>query len=334
MKKAIFLSKNKEKFNLVFPPETIKKIGALTDLDERLYNKEDVQNAPHRFSDTELIFSTWGMPAFTEEEIRTCFPHLECIFYIAGSVQGFARPFLACGVRVFSAWAAIAVPVAEYTVSQILLANKGFFPQTRLMERQKVSDAYALKNVYPGNYNEKIGLIGCGMIGSMVAGMLHEHQLEVLVYDPFLPAEKAESLGVTPCTLERLFSECRVISNHLPNNASTRSMLNYSLFSRMMPCSTFLNTGRGAQVVEADLCRLLAERPDVTAVLDVTYPEPPELSHPFFTLPNCWLTPHVAGSIGKETLRMSEYMIDEATRYLGGKPCRYEVTEKMLATMA
>ena len=334
MKKAIFLGENKEKFNLVFPAEVIEKIGALTDLDKTLYSKEDVLIAPRRFADTELIFSTWGMPAFTEEEIRTCFPHLECIFYAAGSVQGFAHPFLASGIRVFSAWAANAVPVAEYTVSQILLANKGFFQQTRLMERQKVSDAYALKNAYPGNYNEKIGLIGCGMIGSMVAGMLHEHRLEVLVYDPFLSKEKAEDLGVIPCTPKILFSDCRVISNHLPNNASTKAMLNYSLFSRMMPYSTFLNTGRGAQVVETDLCRLLAERPDVTAVLDVTYPEPPEPFHPFFTLPNCWLTPHIAGSLGNEVLRMSEYMTEEAARYLSNKPCRYEVTPKMLATMA
>lgn len=59
-------------------------------------------------------------------------PSLKAVFYGAGSVQAFARPFLNCGVKVFSACAANAVPVAEYTVAQIVLANKGFFSSSRL----------------------------------------------------------------------------------------------------------------------------------------------------------------------------------------------------------
>ena len=91
--------------------------------DERVYKKEDVMQCPESFRDTEYIFSTWGMPVFTEEEIKEYLPGLRAVFYGAGSVQSFARPFLNCGVKVFSAWAANAVPVAEYTVAQIILAN-------------------------------------------------------------------------------------------------------------------------------------------------------------------------------------------------------------------
>jgi phosphoglycerate dehydrogenase-like enzyme len=87
-------------------------------------------------------------------------------------------------------------------------------------------------------------------------------------------------------------------------------------------------------VVEEDLVRILRERPDVTAVLDVTDPEPPEDGHPFYTLENCFLTPHIAGSLENEVVRMAEFMKDEFTLYLENKPLRYEVTEKMLATMA
>ena len=102
----------------------------------------------------------------------------------------------------------------------------------------------------------------------------------------------------------------------------------------MRPYATFLNTGRGAQVVEADLIRVLGDRPDLTAILDVTDPEPPVANSPLYTLPNCILTPHIAGSIGNEVWRMSAYMADEFARYLQGSPVRYEVTEQMLATMA
>ena len=102
----------------------------------------------------------------------------------------------------------------------------------------------------------------------------------------------------------------------------------------MKPGAVFINTGRGAQVVEPDLCRVLQERPDIMAVLDVTWPEPPEKGHLFYSLPNVVMTPHIAGSIGDEVCRMAKYMAEEFSRYLAGKSCRYEVTKEMLATMA
>ena len=111
-------------------------------------------------------------------------------------------------------------------------------------------------------------------------------------------------------------------------------MLNYGLFSKMRENAVFINTGRGAQVVEDDLVRALSERADLTAILDVTYPEPAPLSHPFYTLQNCFMTPHIAGSLGGEVVRMAEYMADELELYIGGNNCRYEVSIKMLETMA
>ena len=97
---------------------------------------------------------------------------------------------------------------------------------------------------------------------------------------------------------------------------------------------TFINTGRGAQVNEPDLIRFLAERPDVTALLDVTYPEPPAKDSPLFDLENVILTPHIAGSMGNEVWRMAEYMLKEFRCYISGEPTKYSVSLKMLETMA
>ena len=96
----------------------------------------------------------------------------------------------------------------------------------------------------------------------------------------------------------------------------------------------FLNTGRGAQVVEEDLIRALQEEPGRTAVLDVTLPEPPEADSPLWKLENVVLTPHIAGSSGQEVARMGAYMQQEFFRLLAGQPVRFEVTEKLLETMA
>ena len=274
------------------------------------------------------------MPVFTKEEINSLFPSLKAVFYSAGTVQFFARPFLESGIKVFSAWAANAVPVAEYTVSQIVLANKGFFASSRYMSRGDVAKARECAAAYKGNFGSKIGIIGAGMIGKLVINMLKGYKLDVLVFDPFLPDEKAEELGVTKCSLERVFSECSVVSNHLANNDQTKGMLCGALFEKMLPFSTFINTGRGAQVVEDDLVSLLRERSDITAILDVTYPEPPVSGHPFYALENCILTPHIAGSSGDEVRRMSEYMYKEAEKLVNNEEFSYSVSLEMLKTMA
>lgn len=227
-----------------------------------------------------------------------------------------------------------AVPVAEYTVAQIILANKGFFSIPKIKNVEEHRSAYKKSRGFRGNFGEKIGIIGAGMIGRLVIEKLKAYNLKVMVFDPFLPEEKAKSLGVEKCDLKTLFKECYVVSNHLANNEQTKGMLDYSLFCEMRENATFLNTGRGAQVVEEDLVKALTERPDITAVLDVTYPEPPQDGHKFYELQNCILTPHIAGSNGDELCRMAEYMVNAYSDYINEIPSKYEVTKEMLKTMA
>ncbi|HBT64235.1 MAG TPA: phosphoglycerate dehydrogenase [Ruminococcaceae bacterium] len=288
-----------------------------------------------RLKSADFIFSTWGMPSLSREEIDEFLPNVKAVFYAAGTVQAFARPFLEKGVRVFSAWAANGVPVAEFTLAHILLAGKNAYAAKRMYTRHnRFKEGSELVQRTGGNFRNKVGIIGAGMIGSMVIEKLKDFEIDVYVSDPFLPDEKAKSMGVTKVSLEEIFKTCRVISNHLANNDQTKGILNYSLFSTMLQDAVFINTGRGAQVVEPDLCNILKGRTDITAVLDVTYPEPLPDGHPFFTLPNVILTPHIAGSMGREVERMSQYMLEEYRRYIKGDTARYDVTLDMLKTMA
>lgn len=332
--KAIFLTNSVGNIARVYAPETLERICGMIDAEQAEYTKDDVMKDPEKFRDVQFIFSTWGMPVFTEEEIAEVFPSLEAIFYAAGTVQAFARPFLHRGVKIFSAWIANAVPVAEYTVAQIILANKGYFQRSNLMSNGDVTRAREMAQYYPGNYDAAIGIIGTGAIGRFVCDMLKPYRLRVLAYSRSLTEEKAKALGVEKSDIETIFRTCHVVSNHLANNAQTVGMLTKAHFASMRPYATFLNTGRGAQVDENGMIEVLKERQDLTAVLDVTYPEPPVEGSPLYTLPNCILTPHVAGSAGNEVHRMAEWMAEEFCRYTNGEACRYEVTEEMLKTMA
>ena len=202
--KSIFLCNKKDNVEKVYA----ESFDKLPEVEKKIYTSAEAIASPEEFSDVEYVFSTWGMPSMTEEEINNCFPKLKCVFYAAGSVQAFARPFLSCGVKVFSAWAANAVPVVEYTLAQIILANKGFFAHSREMKKGNREAGKIMKAAYPGNYGENVGIIGVGMIGSQVAERLKSYKLNVLAFDPFLSDERAEKLGIKKTSLDEIFSTC------------------------------------------------------------------------------------------------------------------------------
>ena len=329
--KAAFISNSNGIIDRVYSKETQEILKSKFEFYDGVYT---IHNS-NELKDVECIFSTWGMPAYTPEQIDEFFPKLKIVFYGAGSVQAFARPFLNKGIAVISAWMANSVPVVEYSVAQIILANKGFYQVTNKVDSRNGRDvSRKYFESYSGNYNTKVGLIGLGAIGAGVAEQLKNFKLDVYAYDPFASEEKAKNLNVTLTSLEYIFENCQTISNHCANLPETQNILNGDLFKLMKKNATFINTGRGAQVVEADLIAALEEEPDRTAVLDVTMPEPPEENHPFYSMPNVFLTPHIAGSAGDECMRMGDYMLDEANRFLNGEDLKYSVSLKMLETMA
>jgi phosphoglycerate dehydrogenase-like enzyme len=102
----------------------------------------------------------------------------------------------------------------------------------------------------------------------------------------------------------------------------------------MKPSSTFINTARGGVVNEPEMIDVLRQRPDLTAILDVTDPEPPAPGSPLYELPNVVLTPHIAGSVDAECRRMGQYAIDECRRWIAGEPLKYQVTRELAERLA
>ena len=135
--------------------------------------------------------------------------------------------------------------------------------------------------------------------------------------------------------MEEIFESCHVITNHIANKPETVGMINRALLSRMGEYAVFINTGRGAQVDMQALIDEMRAHPGRTALLDVTDPEePPREDSELYRLDNVFLTPHIAGSIGYETHRLADFMVEEYEQIAAGKPARHAVTLAMLETMA
>ena len=296
-----------------------------------MINARNFDEHAENLRDVEVIFATWGMPNLSDEQLAKM-PSLKAVFYAAGNVKAFAQQLVDNDIILASAWAVNAIPVAEMALSQILLSCRGYFRSVREYRETRDNDG-AKGFTRPGVFGETIGLIGLGMIGKRLRGHLKDFGFKVIANDPMMSEEQAAELDVELVTLPELFERAYIVSNHIPDLPSTQNVLNEQLFSRMREGATFINTGRGAQVIEADLIKTLKARPDLTALLDVTYPEPPEADSELWKLPNVQISPHVGGSVGDEVVRMADCMIEEFIAWEAGKPLRFQVTREVLRTM-
>ncbi len=320
MIKSAFVGTRKDLFDWVYTEEQKARIAQLTELvTPELVSPEALDSTD--LSQAEVFFSTWGIGKITEEQLDKM-PKLKAVFYAAGATDHFAAPLLSRGIQVSSAWRANALPVAEFAMAQIILSMKNYFADNRAFT---APDRHHVIPYGPGNYGEKVVLIGNGAVST--------HLKRLLESCLTLTVEQIPTKEVTRERIAEAFRTGYVISNHLPNLPDTEGLFNEELFLSMRQYATFINTGRGAQVDEAGLIRALQARPDLTALLDVTWPEPPVAGSPLYTMPNVHLSSHLAGSLNDETHRMAELAIGEFQRYEKGLPLEHLVAwEDICAT--
>jgi phosphoglycerate dehydrogenase-like enzyme len=290
-----------------------------------------VDRADEVLAAADVVLGHWGCVVLDEAFLARA-PRLRMLAYAAGTVRDtvtsatFARDLL-----VTSGAAANAVPVAEYTVAAVLWANKAAFTER---ERLRGAELPALPRRHPvGSWGKRIGLVGASHVGRLVVELLRPYHCTVVVADPYLTDEGAAALGVARVELDELLATCDVVSLHAPALPETAGMIGAAELARMMDGATLVNTARGSLVDhDALVAELRAGR--LTAVLDVTEPEPLPADHPLLHLPTCVVTPHLAGSQGTELARQAELVIEEIRRFAAGEPPLHPVAAADMGRVA
>ena len=117
---------------------------------------------------------------------------------------------------------------------------------------------------------KKVGIQAYGNVGRLVAEKAKVLGMEVMAFDPFVPAEKMIEDGVTPAeSLEQMYEQCNYISLHIPAIPATIGSINYNLVSRMPKNGCLVHTARKEVINEAELEKVLTDRPDLKYVTDV-----------------------------------------------------------------
>ena len=165
-----------------------------------------------------------------------------------------------------------------------------------------------------------LGLVGFGGIARDVALRARACGMRVMAYDPFLPADAPdwEKLGVEPVTLETLLAEADAVSLHVPLTPDTRQLFDAGRLARMKPGAVLINTARGGIVEEAALADALRSGRLAGAMVDVFEKEPLPAGSPLADVPNCLLTPHIAGVTRESNVRVSAVVARKVAECLRG----------------
>ncbi|MGP9683509.1 hydroxyacid dehydrogenase [Brachybacterium sp. AOP3-A1-3] len=273
--------------------------------------------------DVEVLVTGWGSPRIDARTLARL-PRLRAIVHTAGTVRFVATEAVweRDDITVTSATEANAVPVAEFTLAQILLAGKRSHAREAGYRADHQVHGGAAADPGIGNYGGVVGLIGASRIGVLVAEHLQRFDLDVLITDPFASAEQIQALGATKVEPEELYSRSDVVSLHAPDLPSTRGMVSGELLALMRDGTTFVNTARPA-LVDLDALRAELASGRLAAVLDVH--DDLAADDPIWDLPTVSITPHIAGSQGNELRRMGEFALEEVRRLAAGEPPRHPV---------
>ena len=215
------------------------------------------------------------------------------------------------GIPVVLCPAANARAVAEHTVALLLACAKNIVESVN----ETKAGNFGIRNRYAAVdiVDKMLVVLGFGNIGRQVAKLCAALDMKVGVFDPFVKRETAEEMGYVyfENMLDAL-AAADFVSLHMPSMPSTRGMIAAEQFKAMKPTAFFLNAARGDVVNEPALIAALKNGEIAGAGLDVLVEEPVPADHPFMTMPNVVLTPHMAAQ-SQETVSKLVTMAAEGT---------------------
>lgn len=197
------------------------------------------------------------------------------------------------GVAVMNAPGGNTISAAELTMALLLSVARRVAEADRTMREGKWERSRLQGVELRG---KTLGVIGAGRIGWEVAERCRAFGMDVIVYDPYLPAHRVDELRPHLVTLDQLIEGSDVISLHVPLNAETKGLIDADALRRMKKGAFVLNASRGGVVDERALAQALSDGRIAGAGLDVYETEPLPPDSPLLTAPNLVLTPHLGAS--------------------------------------
>lgn len=285
--------------------------------------------------DAEVLITYWGMSSIKREIVENA-PNLKYILHAGGAIKRLISEvmpdILDRGIRISGCNDAVAQGVAATALGLTIVSLKNIWTlsqYTRQGHFRGGEHRPFIKDVH----DITVGVVAAGKAGRHYIRHMRNFDVRIVVYDPVATDEQIRELGAERVSLEQLMSESDVVSIHAPSIPATYRMINAERLALMKDRAILINTARGTIIDESALVAEL-EKGRLWACIDVTDPEPPAADHPFRTLPNVILTPHLAGLSQNGRTLVGKVAVGELRRYVQGEPLQEEVNLRNLDVLA
>ena len=291
----------------------------------------DYESVEQVIKGADVLVTSWGNQPLDEKYLELC-PDVKLLVHAAGSVKPVVSEALwKKGVRVTSCAGVLSMGVSETALGFTIAASKNFFALNDNLHAGGWAEG---KENIRELYDLTVGVVGGGWAGRHYIELLKAFDVDILLYDPFVTAEKAAQMGAEKAELEELLKRSDIVSIHAPQIPETYHMFNAQTLALMKKDAVLINTARGTIIDEAALYEHMRAGNLKYACLDVYDPEPPAADNPLRTLKNCIMTPHLAGLANNGLKKIGQHVCEEIESFLASGALATEVTESMLARMA
>ncbi|WP_134702093.1 D-2-hydroxyacid dehydrogenase [Ammoniphilus sp. YIM 78166] len=204
-------------------------------------------------------------------------------------------------------------PIAEYVFAYLLYLTKDI-PRLTAAQKRRSWDPFLTDFLS----KKTIGVAGLGSIGKEVVRKARAFDMQVKGLSVTGSSADLVDHHFTPAEWNSFVQDLDYLILTLPLTSQTEGVLNRDLLLTMKSTACVVNVGRGQLIVEQDLVDVMRKGHLRAAVLDVFENEPLLDSHPFWDMPNVYITPHLSGpSIPQE---VCQFFIENLQRYSNGLP--------------
>lgn len=296
-------------------------------------NTDEVTQVIERLGDADSLVVSVGAPRLSAEVMDQA-PKLRFIGDMEGDRFAGRIDVEAAwerGIRTVDTTNGSSYPVAEWALALMLISLRN----AGALFRGIIAGGYGRSSEDPGYLRgdltgKRVGLIGCGHIGRRLIKFLRPFEVDIRVYDPYLPREMADALGFLQTSLDNILSQSDVIVCLAPLTPRTHGMIGQRELDLIPSGAVLVNVSRGA-IIRSDALIARLKRGDIIAGLDVFDPEPIPADSEIRQLENVFLSPHIAGVTAASAPRMFTLMVDELGRFFHGHETLFDLTPRSIA---